>query len=120
MGLDFRAIAQDSATLTIPAMPGADKTITVTYRPNRYTLEWALAPTPLNESIVDIVESWDLMDGDQLFPITADDVKRLPLPFLPYLLTKIREDMSEGKASRSATSANGSSAGGSGGGAQTS
>jgi len=75
--------------------------LSVEYRPAAYTAEVEMMMLEAEKSplstmcklIEKIVVSWDLMDGDQPYPVTFEALSRLPVQFLSAIVQAITEDM---------------------------
>lgn len=48
----------------------------------------------LVERLVELIEEWDLMDGDKVAPITKEVLASLPMSFLTEILRAINEEQS--------------------------
>lgn len=49
--------------------------------------------TSFNATLADIIESWDVFDGKEMFPLDVKAFKRLPLPFRFQVAYAIMGDM---------------------------
>lgn len=75
--------------------------LSVVYRPGAYTaeIEMMLAEAekqPLSTMcriVEKVVESWDLMDGEVVFPVVFEALATLPAGFLLRVMQAIAEDM---------------------------
>jgi len=79
--------------------------IDVTYRLSERTvakIETESMDTPIADELVRFVESWTLLGDDGLpVPITAEDVRRLPLPVARRIYNRILSDDGLGEVSSS-------------------
>jgi hypothetical protein len=74
--------------------------LTVTYRIGKLTpareararVKGAKAIDLRIEELAEVVESWDLMDGEQLYPITKESIGKLPYDFIFALQDAITQD----------------------------
>lgn len=109
MGVSYQAVAADRATVVFPAAEGSPDHLTVSYRPNKMTTAWMNDGRKLVDSMPEIVTEWDLTDDDgSPFPLDSENLSRLPITFLGYVLSQLLGDMTTGKAPRPGSSANGS------------
>lgn len=76
--------------------------INLTYRPNIYTLGFTRKMmeardsedfSALAQSFVEFLASWDLMEGDQVIPLTTEGVERVPFEILAAIEAQIAETL---------------------------
>lgn len=68
-------------------------TVTMTYRSGEVTLASFEELATITRMVANWVESWDLMDGDEMYPISEESVARLPQSFVCAIWDAIGEDV---------------------------
>lgn len=102
--MKLAALAGENRTITV-AVPGSssEETVEITYRPGAMNLEVAEKVQELAEagsfsvatveSLRTVLVSWDIQEEDGTpLDVTADSIRRVPLPFLMQVFSAIHED----------------------------
>lgn len=107
MGIQVSNLRKDEKTFTFTK---GDDSAEITYRPSAVTpksmskvretdpnegdlaVVHLLAGNP-DEDVHGVLVRWDVMDGDEMWPITVERVSELPLGFLADVLKAIQDDM---------------------------
>lgn len=111
MPVNFKQIASNTATVKMTGGTLGEDTITVTYYPGRLTdnllssiMQLASLESgnvagmdgfvSLNDALCELIKSWDVMDGDVMFPLDPKRLKAdLPMPFKAEVLFAIMNDI---------------------------
>ena len=102
-----------SETKVLPVAIG-DSELSVTYRPQAITPEMmdrmttaANAPgEAIVKTVVDLVVAWDLTDDSSApYPVTLDNVRKLPVSFLATITKAITEDINPNALMRNSSRA---------------
>lgn len=85
------------------AVPYGEDTVSVTYRAGEITPAWQAGLRLSNhesvaKEICAVVESWDITENGEPYPLVVDKAVKLPLPLLRKILSDILYDVSPGKA----------------------
>ena|SRR5258708_16651070 len=110
MPVQFSQIARKTATVEVTGGTLGDDRITVVYYPGRIT-DNLLASVQqlstletgdvsginglfsLNDVLAEIIKSWDLLDGEEHFPLDPKRLKELPVPFKVEVLFAIMNEL---------------------------
>lgn len=100
MPLTVEALRIGRATL---AVTYGGEQVRVTYRAGLITPAWQAALRVSNHEIVvseicAVVESWDITEAGEIYPLTPEKVALLPAPLLRKILLDVLYDTSPGKA----------------------
>lgn len=99
MGIQVTNLRKDERTFTFTL---GDDAAEITYRPSGVTPKSLARVREAGEDegekavvnlLLDVLVRWDIMDGDDMWPITEDRLGDLPLTFLADVLDGIQTDM---------------------------
>ncbi len=109
MPIQIRDLSKDSKTIT--DYETEQGPVTFTYKPSVYSAEVEdksreytddrRAATGVAYLLSLMLIDWDLLDGEEKFPPTLDNLKMLPTAFLGEILEAIGADIRPGEARRS-------------------
>jgi hypothetical protein len=97
MPITLSQMAAHEAKLTVTGGHLGDNSINLVYFPNKITLKMQMALSNgaqgTNELLVEVIKSWDVLDGEDMYAITSENLAALGMAVLEQLGYAIINDL---------------------------
>lgn len=97
MPITVAKMAAREAPLTVSGGHLGDESINLVYYPNKITLDMqkhlARGLEGTTQFLVEVLKSWDVLDGDEPYPITAESLEKLSSAVLDQIGLAIIHDL---------------------------